>query len=176
MTPPRSRAVRALDTGLDLMLCGVLAAMAGLVFVNVFCRFVLQFSLSWADELAMVLLVWLTFLGAGAAMRDRMHYAFDYLVRALPPRGRRAVKAGGHLLCLAMILLLFYWSGRVVFLITDWVMPATGMPRSWVYAACPVGCVFLLFYQVRNLIADWRSPGEPAATAADEGNAASRGD
>lgn len=165
MTPSRPRAIRILDTGLDLILCGVLAAMAGLVFVNVFCRFVLKFSLSWADEMAMVLLVWLTFLGAGAAMRDRMHYAFDYLVRALPARGRRAVKAGGHLLCLAMTLLLLHWSGRVVFLITDWVMPATGMPRSWVYAACPVGCVFLLLYQGRNLIADWRAPEEPAATA-----------
>jgi TRAP-type C4-dicarboxylate transport system permease small subunit len=176
MTPSRSRAIRVLDAGLDLLLCVVLAAMAGLVFVNVFCRFVLQFSLSWADELAMVLLVWLTFLGAGAAMRDRMHYAFDYLVRALPPRGRRAVKAGGHLLGLAMTLLLFYWSGRVVFLITDWVMPATGMPRSWVYAACPVGCVFLLFYQARNLIADWRAPEERAATADGAVETAPRGD
>lgn len=176
MTRPRSRVVRALDAGLDLMLGSVLAAMAGLVFVNVFCRFVLKFSLSWADELAMVLLVWLTFLGAGAAMRDRMHYAFDYLVRALPARGRRAVKVGGHLLCLAMTLLLLHWSGRVVFLITDWVMPATGMPRSWVYAACPVGCAFLLLYQGRNLLADWRGADEPAPGAADTAAPEPRGD
>lgn len=176
MTEPRPRALRAIDTGLDLVLGGVLAAMAGLVFVNVFCRFVLQFSLSWADELAMVLLVWLTFLGAGAAMRDRMHYAFDYLVRALPPRGRRGVKAGGHALCLAMTLLLFFWSGRVVLLIADWVMPATGMPRSWVYAACPVGCVFLMLHQVRNLLADLRAPDEPAATAEPVAETAPRGD
>lgn len=176
MTPPRPRVLRILDTGLDLILCVTLAAMAGLVFVNVFCRFGLKFSLSWADELAMVLLVWLTFLGAGAAMRDRMHYAFDYLVRALPPRGRRAVKAGGHVLCLAMTVLLFFWSGQVVWLITDWVMPATGMPRSWVYAACPVGCVFLVLYQVRNLLADWRAPEEPAAATDETAETAPRGD
>jgi len=161
MTPPRPGLVRALDAALDLVLCGVLAAMAGIVFVNVFCRFVLQFSLSWADELAQVLLVWLTFLGAGAAMRDRLHYAFDYLVRALPEKGRRIVKTGGHLLCLAMTGLLLFWSAQVSLLITDWVMPATGLPRSWVYAACPVGCVFLLLYQVRNMIEDWRAPAAP---------------
>ncbi len=154
---------RRLDAALDLLLFLALAGMTAVVAVNVFCRFVLAFSLSWADETAMILMVWLTFLGAAAAMRDRMHYAFDYLVRGLPPRLRRAVRLGAQLLALVLTALLFYWSVQVVALITDWVMPATGWRRSWVYAACPVGCVFLFHYQVRNLRADWRrSPAEPA--------------
>jgi TRAP-type C4-dicarboxylate transport system permease small subunit len=170
MSPPPHRVIRALDAGLDLILCSVLAAMAGIVFVNVFCRFALKFSLSWADEMAQVLMVWLTFLGAGAAMRDRMHYAFDYLVRSLPWRWQRIVKAGGHLLCIAMTLLLIYWSAKVSLLITDWVMPATGMPRSWVYAACPIGSTFLLLYQIRNLLADLRAAAPPPAADLSDGN------
>jgi TRAP-type transport system small permease protein len=144
--------------------------MAGIVFVNVFCRFALKFSLSWADEMAQVLMVWLTFLGAGVAMRDRMHYAFDYLVRSLPPVWRRRVVVGGHLLCIAMTLLLIYWSAQVTLLITAWVMPATGMPRSWVYAACPIGCTFLLVYQIRNLIGDARTASVQPATGAPSGD------
>lgn len=155
---PSSGWLRRVDRSLDLLLFLVLAAMAAVVFVNVFCRFVLQFSLSWADEVAQVLMVWLTFLGAGVAMRDRMHYAFDYLVRRLPAGWQPGVVAGGHLLSILMTVLLIRWSGEVVWRITEWVMPATGWPRSWVYAACPVGCTFLLLYQVRNLLADWRSP------------------
>ncbi len=161
MSPSRNRAVVLLDRGLDLLLFAVLASMAAIVFVNVFCRFVLQFSLSWADELAQVLMVWLTFLGAGVAMRDRLHYAFDYLVRSLPWRWQRRALMLGHALGIAMTLLLIYWSAKVSLLITDWVMPATGMPRSWVYAACPVGCAFLLIYQIRNLLADARAPALP---------------
>lgn len=155
-----------LDRVLDGLLVLVLGSMAGIVFVNVFFRFVLRFSLSWADEMAQVLMIWLTFLGAAVAMRDRMHYAFDYLVRRLPSGGQRAVVIGGHLLCIAMTLLLIYWSAKVTLLITAWVMPATGMPRSWVYAACPVGSLFILYYQIRNLMEDWqaRAPAvsEPA--------------
>lgn len=65
MSASRSRFFRRLDVTLDALLFAALAAMAGIVFVNVFCRFVLKFSLSWADEMAQVLMVWLTFLGAG---------------------------------------------------------------------------------------------------------------
>lgn len=161
MIEARPRAVQLMDRVLELLLFGVLASTAGIVFVNVFCRFVLQFSLSWADELAQVLMVWLTFLGAGVAMRDRLHYAFDYLVRGLPGRWRRRVVILGHLVSITMTVLLIYWSAKVSLLITDWVMPATGMPRSWVYAACPVGCTFLLIYQIRNLLADARAPALP---------------
>lgn len=157
---------RGLDRVLDGLLFMVLGSMAGIVFVNVFFRFVLKNSLSWADEMAQVLMIWLTFLGAAVAMRDRMHYAFDYLVRRLPAGAQRVVVIGGHLLCIAMTILLIYWSAQVTYLITAWVMPATGMPRSWVYAACPVGSLFILFYQIRNLVEDWRtrapSTGGPA--------------
>jgi TRAP-type C4-dicarboxylate transport system permease small subunit len=154
------------DAVLDGLLFVVLAAMTTIVALNVFCRFVLGFSLSWADETAMILMVWLTFLGAAVAMRDRMHYAFDYLVGSLPVRPRRVVVLAGHLTGLVLTALLFYWSAKVVVLITDWVMPATGIRRSWVYAACPVGCVFLLLYQVRNLLADWTRPAGGNGTEA----------
>ena len=162
MSTPSPAWLRPIDRALDLLLFAVLAGMAVVVTVNVFCRFVLKFSLSWADETAMILLVWLTFLGAAAAMRDRMHYAFDYLVRGLPLTLRRWVKLAGHIVALTMAVLLCFWSAKVCLLITDWVMPATSIRRSWVYVACPVGTAFLILYQVRNLIADWRNPaGEP---------------
>lgn len=155
-------AIRGLDRVLDGLLFIVLGSMAGIVFVNVFFRFVVKNSLSWADEMAQILMIWLTFLGAAVAMRERMHYAFDYLVRRLPAGAQRGVVIGGHLLCIVMTLLLIYWSAKVTYLITAWVMPATGMPRSWVYAACPVGSLFILFYQIRNLLEDWRARA-PAA-------------
>ena len=84
MSDARGGFQQRLDAVLDGLLFVVLAAMTTIVSLNVFCRFVLKFSLSWADETAMILMVWLTFLGAAVAMRDRMHYAFDYLVRSLP--------------------------------------------------------------------------------------------
>jgi TRAP-type C4-dicarboxylate transport system permease small subunit len=44
------------------------------------------------------------------------------------------------------------------------------MPRSWVYAACPIGSTFLLLYQIRNLLADLRAAAPPPAADLSDGN------
>ena len=63
---------RILDRIMETAILITLASMSGVVAVNVFCRFVLNFSLSWGDEVAMMLMVWLTFLGAAVGMRDNL--------------------------------------------------------------------------------------------------------
>jgi len=120
------------------------------VAVNVFCRFILNFSLSWGDELAQGLMVWMTFLGAAVGMRDKAHYAFDYLVKSLPNSAKKFFVLLSELIVIAMSLGLLYWSAKVTILIRHWVMPAMGISRSLVYGACPVGTFFLLMYTVRN--------------------------
>ncbi|MBI3706521.1 MAG: TRAP transporter small permease subunit [Proteobacteria bacterium] len=44
---------------------------------------------SWYDELASILLAWLTYFGAALAALRRAHLGFDNAMRALPPRARR---------------------------------------------------------------------------------------
>ena len=124
--------------------------MVAVVSTNVFCRFILKFSLSWGDELAQVLMVWMTFLGAAVGMRDKAHYAFDYLVNSLPDSSKKFFVLLSELIAIAMSLGLLYWSAKVTILIRHWVMPAMDISRSLVYGACPVGTFFLLIYAVRN--------------------------
>ena len=147
-----SAVFRITDKLLDVCASVVLASMTAIVAVNVFCRFVLSFSLSWGDEAAQILLVWMTFLGAAIAMRTGSHYAFDYLVRSLPERAGKFFSGLSQLIVIAMTALLLYWSGAVTVHISEWIMPATGISRAWVYSACPVGCFFMLVYAVRNFV------------------------
>lgn len=145
---------RMIDRILDVMLSVILSAMTAVVAANVFCRFVLQFSISWGDELAQVLMVWLTFLGAAAATREKAHYAFDYLVRNLPRRAKKAFRVVTQLVCIGAILILLWYSGQVTWGIRRWIMPATEINRAFVYGACPVGCLLMLMYALRNLVED----------------------
>jgi TRAP-type transport system small permease protein len=142
---------RAVDRILDSMLFVVLASMLTIVATNVFCRFVLNFSIYWGDEAAQALLVWLTFLGAATAMRDRAHYSFDYLARR--SRGSMHLTVGvlSRVLTIGALLGLFYWSLQVAWGIRPWIMPAMEISRVWVYAAGPVGCMFMLLYAFRDL-------------------------
>lgn len=144
--------MKVIDKTLDGLLCVILAAMAATMAANVFCRFFLQFSLYWGDELTQVLMVWLTFLGAAVAMREGAHYSFDYFSRVLHGGVRRAYLLTTKIIVLVAVVLLLYWSTLTTIGIRHWIMPAMEYSRAWVYGACPVGCVFMLIYGVRDLV------------------------
>ena len=143
---------RMLDRLVDWALIAVLASMSAIVAANVFCRFVLGFSLYWGDEAAQALLVWLTFLGAAVAVRDRGHYSFDYLARSGNPRVRLAIAVASRVITIAALLAFLYWTVRVAWGIRPWIMPAMEISRVWVYAAGPVGCLLMLLYAGRDLV------------------------
>jgi TRAP-type transport system small permease protein len=58
---------------------------------QVFGRYVLGRSPAWAEELARYLMVWLTFLGAAAVLREGGHLTVTALFDALPDKGKRAL-------------------------------------------------------------------------------------
>ena len=60
------------------------AVMVVLVVANVFCRYVLGFSVTWAEEFSQYLMVWIAFLGGGLALRQGRHVAVEMLQDLLP--------------------------------------------------------------------------------------------
>ena len=144
--------MKYLDKTINFALFVVLAVMVTIMACNVFCRFVLQFSIYWADELAQSLLVWLTFLGAAVAIRESSHYAFDTIQSLLKGASLKVYQILGNVIVILMVSAMLYWSTVVTIGIRIWIMPAMEISRALIYAACPVGCIFMLIYSFQNLI------------------------
>lgn len=142
---------RRVDLLLSLLLWLLLAAMALVVAANVFFRFVLNASLYWGDEVAQILLVWLTFLGAAVAVRDNQHYYLNYSTRVAIGRWRVWLLRIRALLTTIAIAVLLYFSAVVSFQVREWIMPATEISRALVYGACPVGSLLMLYYSLGHL-------------------------
>jgi TRAP-type C4-dicarboxylate transport system permease small subunit len=137
----------------------MMAAMFVLVFTNVVTRYGFGFSIAWADEVASFLMIWVTFLGAGLALREGRHVAIDVLQDRLPEGARRRLRLALALVILAFLALLV-WFG-VQFVIFGWrsVTFVTQMPRGIPYLAVPVGCAMfalhLLLILRRFVARDW---------------------
>ncbi len=144
--------MKYLDKIINYALFVILAVMVTTVACNVFCRFVLKFSIYWADELAQSLLVWLTFLGAAVAIRESSHYAFETIQNSLKGSVLKTYEVLGNVIVIAMIAAMLYWSSIVTVGIRTWIMPAMEISRALIYVACPVGCIFMLIYSFQNLI------------------------
>ena len=74
-----------------------------------------------------------------------------------PGGWRKPLVLGKDVVVVAMTALLLHWSAAVAVRLNEWVTPALEINQSWVYAACPVGCVFILLYACRQLVRDIRS-------------------
>ena len=89
-------------------LCGILSRIAGgilaiivlVLFISVGMRYLFNRPLSWSGELGVILLVWMTLLGAPGGLRKGSHVSIGFLVDKLPDPGRILVRLGAILVVL----------------------------------------------------------------------------
>ena len=69
----------------------IFAAIFVIFIYAVAMRYLLDRRVAWADELNIILLLWVMFIAGALVLRDNEHVAFDIAWNAAPPRGRRAM-------------------------------------------------------------------------------------
>jgi TRAP-type C4-dicarboxylate transport system permease small subunit len=106
----------------------LLAGLAAIVCFGIFFRYVLNASLSWYDEFASYMLVWLTFYGMVVADYRGKHIGFDLFVNKLGPRARRSVDFVAELAVFGFQFVLC-WYGWVL---TRTMLDETAISLPWV--------------------------------------------
>ena len=76
--------LKILDKWEEYVLFIFMMAMLGILLVQVFCRYVLSFSFSWAEQAARIGFVWLTMVGISLAAKKGLHLKVDMLNQILP--------------------------------------------------------------------------------------------
>jgi TRAP-type C4-dicarboxylate transport system permease small subunit len=130
----------------------LLAALVVLVCLGVFFRYVLNSSLTWYDEFASYMLVWLTFYGTVVADYRRRHIGFELLVDKLTPAPRRVVDVVAELAVLGFQFVLFYYGWVLMQRMGD--ETAISLPWvkvSWISSVLPITGGLLLVISVARL-------------------------
>ncbi|WP_122588410.1 TRAP transporter small permease [Pseudomonas viridiflava] len=136
---------------LKLLIVLCMVAMVVLVFGNVVLRYAFNSGISVSEELSRWFFVWMIFLGALVAMKERGHLGLDSLVKRLPSMGRRICLITGQLLMLYICWLISSGSWQQAVINLHVVAPASGFSMAVFYAA---GLVFgvsaaaILLYQL----------------------------
>jgi len=132
----------------------LLIAMALLVTVGVFYRYVLGASLMWYDEFASYLLVWLTFYGAVMAAYHRRHIAFETLVERLGPAARRGVAVAAEVCVLLFQGILLYYGWVLMQAIgADTAVSLEWVRMGWIYSVLPISGGLMLLISLVDLAA-----------------------
>lgn len=116
-----------------------MATMMMVVITQIFCRYVLGFSLVWSEELSRAILVWITFLFAGRALDAGEIIAVEILVNRLPKWWRLAAVLLGSGVALWVVMQITIYGYRYALFNSGQVTAALQISQFWIYLAIPVG-------------------------------------
>lgn len=116
-------------------------------------------SLGWSDEIARVLLAWVTYYGSALAALKRAHIGFPGLLERFSPRGRVPLVLLGEIFVIGFFLLMA-WVGMEVYRILegDTLVSLTWLPLRLTQSVIPVGAALFVMAQLLSLPEALRTP------------------
>ena len=109
-------------------------------------------SLVWYDEIASILLAWLTFYGSALAAAKRAHIGCPEVIAMLPPGARVAARLLADVLVIAFFLLVG-WTGYTILgvLATDNLVSLPQVPVAYVQSVIPIGAALIVLAELLTL-------------------------
>jgi TRAP-type C4-dicarboxylate transport system permease small subunit len=111
-------------------------------------------SLTWYDEVASVLLAWLTFYGSALASVYRAHISCPELVEQASPATQRALRIVAQLLVIAFFALLGWVGASILPIIaSETLVSVPVISMAVVQSVIPISCALILVAEVAHLVA-----------------------
>ena len=129
-------------------------------------RFVLNFSSAWAQETAQYAFIYLGYVGAAFAVKERAHIRFDILLQRLPAKLHGWVFLFAELCTLAFAIIAAYWCLHTVAQLLEFggTTPVLRVNKTWAEAALPIGFALMIVRCLQMMWRDWQDirAGRPA--------------
>ena len=121
-------------------------------------RFVLNYSSAWGEEAARYAFIYLGWIGAAFAVRERAHIRFDILLQRMGPRGKAGVYLFAEAATILFACIALYWSLHTIrqLLQFDGLTPVLRVNKAWFEAAVPIAFALIIFRSAQGMLRDWR--------------------
>jgi TRAP-type C4-dicarboxylate transport system permease small subunit len=109
-------------------------------------------SLAWYDEVASILLAWLTFYGSALAAVKRAHIGCPEVVAFFPAKARVAARVVASLLVVVFFAILG-WTGYAILevLATDHLISLPEVEVAWVQSVIPISAALIIVAELLSL-------------------------
>ena len=123
-----------------------------LIFVNVVGRYVFRQGITESEEIARILFVWLTYLGAILCFKTNSHVVVDILITFLHGVTRKIVNLISNVLLSGILGLTFYYSLSLIKVNMGTLTPLTKVPLSIVEGIIPVSMLIMLIINLYKMV------------------------
>lgn len=127
--------------------------------VEVLRREVFSYSSIWGEEIVRYSFIYLAWIGAAAAVKERAHIRIDVLMHYISPRMKALLYIFGDLVMLAVAIGALIWSFETVQVSWKFGSVSHGLRVSlvWFLMAVPVGFSLMIVRLIQSLLRDYKS-------------------
>jgi len=124
--------------------------------VEVVRREVFAYSSIWGEEIVRYAFIYLAWIGASSAVRQRGHIRIDVLFHYVDPRVKAGLYIFGDIVMLSVAVIAVWWSFDTVSVSWKFGSVSHGLRVSmvWFLAAVPLGFSLMIFRLVQSLLRD----------------------
>ena len=128
------------------------------ISIEVVRRSLLSYSSIWAEEVARYAFIYVAWIGASLAIKERAHIRIDLILSYLSNRNRIFVFIFGDIVTLILAVLAIYWSMESVLNSIHYGSVTHGLRISQAFflAAVPLGFAMMVVRLVQSIQRDWK--------------------
>ena len=134
-----------------------LLVMTAIIAMQVFARYVLNDSPAWAEQAALLLMIWYVFIAAAAGVREGFHIRIAVFADNLPDGLQRPVAFIAHALVVVFGVAMAIFGVELAQETWQHVIPTLGISRGYAYIPIALSGVLITGFAIEQLVADLRS-------------------
>ena len=146
---------RLINRSVEIVGVSVLCAIVIVIFANAVCRYVLNFSFIWAEEMVQMAMPWLAMTGVFLSVRRGTMIRIEYFFEKIPHRFQPAVAYFGYAVNIAVLLFMGWISFDFVRLFGSDVALYVEIPVGWSTSALVFGSVGAAMAFSAELLREW---------------------
>ncbi|MDW4550539.1 TRAP transporter small permease [Defluviimonas sp. D31] len=126
------------------------------MFIEVLRREILSYSSIWGEEIVRYSFIYLAWIGAASAVRERGHIRIDVILQYVGRRMKALLYIFGDIVMFAVALVALYWSFETVIVSAKFGSVTHGLRISqvWFLSAVPIGFALVSFRLVQSFLRD----------------------
>src|SRR4051812_20666579 len=142
---------------MKLAVAGLFGIVASVVW-QVFGRYVLNDTPVWAESTALLLVIWVTMLGAAAGVRDAGHIGMESLVVLLPTSIQRICEIIIHCLTIVFAVTMIVYGWEIMMSVWEYSIPTLhGLSQGIQYIPVVLAGALICLFSTEHIIATLRN-------------------
>lgn len=139
-------------TGIAQFFCtSLMVVMTVVISWQIFGRYVLNDTPKWSEQLAGILIVYLTLLGGAIAIREDRHIALTYFRDKWSKVTQRRTELLVNLLIAGFGVVMVFYGVQMAELVRAWTIPTLGLSQGVNYYSFPVSGFLIILYAIEKI-------------------------